>query len=53
MKDGIKKSFGENPEECVARIINKHHFNRLKGLLDDPRVKTSIVHGGSIHEDKL
>ncbi|XP_057250541.1 aldehyde dehydrogenase family 3 member F1 isoform X2 [Beta vulgaris subsp. vulgaris] len=53
LKDGIKKSFGENPEECVARIINKHHFNRLKGLLDDPRVKTSIVHGGSIHEDKL
>lgn len=53
LKDGIKKTFGNYPEECIARIINKHHFTRLTGLLDEPRVRQSIVYGGSVNEDKL
>ncbi|XP_021728974.1 aldehyde dehydrogenase family 3 member F1-like [Chenopodium quinoa] len=53
LKDGIKKSFGEFPEENVARIVNKHHFRRLTGLLDEFGVKKSIVYGGSFDEDKL
>ncbi|CAL5437890.1 unnamed protein product [Camellia sinensis] len=55
MKALIKKMFGDNPKESnsIARIINKHHFLRLKTLLDDPRVKASVVHGGSLDEDNL
>nr|QTZ19585.1 aldehyde dehydrogenase family 3 member F1 [Bixa orellana]QTZ19590.1 aldehyde dehydrogenase family 3 member F1 [Bixa orellana] len=55
MKIMMKKMFGENPRESnsIARIINKHHFLRLKNLLNDPLVKTSIVHGGSMDEDNL
>ncbi|CAO2837343.1 unnamed protein product [Amaranthus hypochondriacus] len=53
MKNSIRKTYGEKPENCVARIINKHHFQRLKALIDEPRVKKSIVYGGSFDEDKL
>ncbi|KAH9615208.1 hypothetical protein KSS87_021852 [Heliosperma pusillum] len=50
----IKKTFESKPEECVAKIVNKHHFTRLKALLDEPRVKSSVVYGGSVmDEDKL
>ncbi|XP_052186959.1 aldehyde dehydrogenase family 3 member F1-like isoform X2 [Diospyros lotus] len=51
----IKKLFGENPKESnsISRIINKHHFLRLKALLDEPMVKASIVYGGSLDEDEL
>ncbi|KAM7523409.1 hypothetical protein LguiA_013311 [Lonicera macranthoides] len=50
-----KKMFGENPKETnsIARIINKTNFLRLKNLLEEPMVKTSIVHGGSLDEDNL
>lgn len=49
------KMFGENPKETnsIARIINKNSFLRLKNLLDEPEVKASIVHGGSLDEDNL
>ncbi|XP_057954955.1 aldehyde dehydrogenase family 3 member F1-like [Malania oleifera] len=55
LKVMIKKMYGENPKELnsVARIINKQHFFRLRNLLDDPTVKHSIVHGGSLDEDDL
>ncbi|XP_017227608.1 aldehyde dehydrogenase family 3 member F1 [Daucus carota subsp. sativus] len=49
----IRKMFGDNPKECLARIINKHHFIRLKNLLSDPLVKASIRHGGSLDEANL
>lgn len=47
--------FGENPKESntIARIINKTHFSRLRSLLNDPMVKASVVHGGSLDEDNL
>lgn len=55
MKVTIKKMFGENPKETnsISRIVNKQHFLRLKALLDDDKVKASIVYGGSFHEDDL
>lgn len=55
LKVHIKKMFGENPRNSnsIARIINKHHFSRLKNLLSDPMVKDSIVYGGSMDETNL
>ncbi|KAK3443570.1 hypothetical protein EUGRSUZ_B03683 [Eucalyptus grandis] len=55
MKVRIGKMLGENPRESrsMARIVNKHHFLRLKTLLEDPNVKASIVYGGSMDEKSL
>ncbi|KAI4373671.1 hypothetical protein MLD38_011772 [Melastoma candidum] len=55
MKTWIKKLFGENPKQscCNARIINKHHFTRLRMLLEDPKVQSRVVHGGDMDEDNL
>ncbi|XP_070012161.1 aldehyde dehydrogenase family 3 member F1-like isoform X2 [Nicotiana sylvestris] len=55
IKDAIPKTFGENPKEShsISRIINRTHFLRLKNLLDEPKVKASIVYGGSTDEDNL
>ncbi|XP_071734844.1 aldehyde dehydrogenase family 3 member F1-like [Rutidosis leptorrhynchoides] len=55
LKKYIKKSFGDNPMESnsIAKIVHKKHFSRLKQLLDEPRIKSSIVHGGSLDEDNL
>ncbi|OMO78009.1 Aldehyde dehydrogenase NAD(P)-dependent [Corchorus olitorius] len=55
MKVMIKKMYGDNPKELhsVARIINKHHFQRLKNMLTDPMVEKSIIFGGSMDEDSL
>ncbi|KAF7805399.1 aldehyde dehydrogenase family 3 member F1-like [Senna tora] len=55
MKVWITKMFGENPKEShtIARIVNKHHFFRLKNLLSDPRVKQSVIYGGSMDEENL
>ena len=51
----LKEFFSENPKESkrLARIVNKHHFERLKNLLKDPLVAASIVHGGSLDEESL
>ncbi|KAK7402208.1 hypothetical protein VNO78_14289 [Psophocarpus tetragonolobus] len=55
MKDLIKKMFGENPKasNTIARIVNKNHFMRLENLLTEPRVKESVVFGGSMDENEL
>ncbi|GMY12161.1 aldehyde dehydrogenase family 3 member F1-like [Fagus crenata] len=55
LKKFIKKFYGENPNNSrsIAKIINKHHFERLRNLLKDPGVADSIVHGGSLDEEKL
>ncbi|KHN30135.1 Aldehyde dehydrogenase family 3 member F1 [Glycine soja] len=55
MKEWIKKLFGENPKvsNTIARIVNKNHFMRLKNLLTEPRVKESVVYGGSMDENDL
>ncbi|MFS8011842.1 putative aldehyde dehydrogenase (NAD(+)) [Helianthus anomalus] len=51
----IKKSFGDNPMEShsIAKIVNKRHFSRLKQLLEEPGVKSSIVYGGKSDEQNL
>ncbi|KAL2328807.1 hypothetical protein Fmac_022234 [Flemingia macrophylla] len=55
MKVWIKKMYGDNPQrsKTIARIVNKHHFSRLKSLLDDKMVKQSVVYGGSMDEENL
>ncbi|KAF6142718.1 hypothetical protein GIB67_018429, partial [Kingdonia uniflora] len=55
MKKTIKRFHGYNPKEPknMVRIVNKHHFERLSGLLQDPVVAASIVHGGSLNEEKM
>ncbi|GAB4835528.1 hypothetical protein Ancab_000438 [Ancistrocladus abbreviatus] len=55
LKATTQEMFGENPREScnVARIINKHHFDRLKHLPDEDGVQASVVYGGSMDEDKL
>nr|KJB55350.1 hypothetical protein B456_009G072900 [Gossypium raimondii]KJB55353.1 hypothetical protein B456_009G072900 [Gossypium raimondii] len=55
MKAMIKKMYGDNPRESqsISRIINKHHFLRLKDLLTDQKVKDCIVYGGSMDEGSL
>ncbi|KAL2535798.1 Aldehyde dehydrogenase family 3 member F1 [Forsythia ovata] len=55
LKASILSMFGENPKETnsIGRIINNNHFSRLRKLLDEPGVKASIVHGGSLDEDAL
>uniref|UniRef100_A0A7N0V8W2 Aldehyde dehydrogenase n=1 Tax=Kalanchoe fedtschenkoi TaxID=63787 RepID=A0A7N0V8W2_KALFE len=55
LKAKIKEMFGDNPRELntVARIVNKHNFSRLRKLMGDPSVKSTIVHGGSFDEHNL
>lgn len=51
MKKYIKEFFGENPLESTdyCRIVSKHHFQRLKSLLDSGRIFT----GGDSDENSL
>ncbi|KAF6147264.1 hypothetical protein GIB67_013085 [Kingdonia uniflora] len=55
IKKTIKRFHGDNPKEPknIARIVNKQHFERLSSLLQDPVVTASIVHGGSLNEEKI
>ncbi|KAI9109647.1 hypothetical protein K1719_019277 [Acacia pycnantha] len=55
LKKTVRKFFGDNPIESkvTARIVNKHQFKRLCNLLEEPQVRASIVHGGSVDEDNL
>lgn len=55
LKKTLKNFYGENSKECnsVARIVNKHHFERLRNLLNDPLVAASIVYGGSFDEKTM
>lgn len=55
MKSMMEKMFGKNPKESrsIAKIVDRTRFLRLKSFLDDPQVKASVVHGGSMDEDNL
>lgn len=55
LKKTIKKFYGENMGSLknLCKIVNKHHFNRLHNLLEDPAVAASIVYGGSLDEQNL
>lgn len=37
----------------MARIVNRHHFERLQNLLNGPLVADSIKLGGSLDEENL
>lgn len=49
LKEKVEYMFGEDPQKSLAysRIINKHHFERLKGLLDNG----NLVVGGKTDAD--
>ncbi|CAN1263814.1 Aldehyde dehydrogenase family 3 member F1 [Linum perenne] len=55
MKVLVVKMFGINERASVSmtRIVNKQHFSRLKNLITDPSVKSSVVHGGYMDEEQL
>ncbi|RAL45867.1 hypothetical protein DM860_006021 [Cuscuta australis] len=56
MKKYMKQQFGQNLKEMqqsLARIVNKKHFLRLKNLLDEAQVKSSLVYGGLLDEENL
>ncbi|KAL3723769.1 hypothetical protein ACJRO7_035871 [Eucalyptus globulus] len=52
LKLTIKNFYGDEPRNSknMCKIINKHHFERLRNLIEEPAVAASIVHGGSLHE---
>lgn len=50
----IEERFGKDPQKSpdLTRVVNTHHFKRLKGLLDGiPEEK--VVYGGKTDEDDL
>ncbi|KAK6150588.1 hypothetical protein DH2020_015520 [Rehmannia glutinosa] len=55
LKSCIKKFYGENVKtlQSICRIVNKHHFDRIRNLLEEPGVAASIVYGGSVDQDNL
>ncbi|KAM7520123.1 hypothetical protein LguiB_019085 [Lonicera macranthoides] len=55
LKKTIKRFYGENLTNMknLCRIVNKHQFNRIRKLLEDPAVAATIVHGGSFDEENL
>ncbi|KAG9458568.1 hypothetical protein H6P81_003076 [Aristolochia fimbriata] len=55
IKIHLKKLYGDKPLETnsMSRIVNKHHFQRLKKLLDEPGVAATIIHGGALDEPNL
>ena len=52
MKKAIIEFYGESPLESnhLAKIINKHHFQRLKELINHSRNNQKIIFGGDVDE---
>ncbi|CAK9157073.1 unnamed protein product [Ilex paraguariensis] len=55
LKKIIQRFYGENLKNLknLSKIVSKHHFDRVRKLLEDPIVAASIVHGGSVDEENL
>uniref|UniRef100_A0A3Q7F895 Aldehyde dehydrogenase n=1 Tax=Solanum lycopersicum TaxID=4081 RepID=A0A3Q7F895_SOLLC len=55
LEKSIKTFYGENLKTLanLARIVNKHHFDRVHNLLKDPKVAASVVYGGSVDEENM
>ncbi|ERM96569.1 aldehyde dehydrogenase family 3 member F1 isoform X1 [Amborella trichopoda] len=55
LKSTLKTFYGDDPKQsnAISRIVNKHHYLRLKSLLADPRVSNSVVHGGGVDDDNM
>ena len=52
IKNAIFEFHGEAPLKSnnLAKIINKHHFNRLKNLLENAKNNKQVIFGGDIDE---
>ncbi|KAL8473795.1 hypothetical protein ACS0TY_030595 [Phlomoides rotata] len=55
LKRCIKRFYGDNVKnlQSFCRIVNKHHFDRVCNLLEEPGVAASIVYGGSVDKENL
>nr|XP_043615498.1 aldehyde dehydrogenase family 3 member F1 [Erigeron canadensis] len=55
LKKTIKRFYGDDVRNLknLSRIVNKVHFDRLRNLLGDPAVASSIIYGGSFDEQNL
>lgn len=55
LKKTVRRFYGENVKSLknLSRIVNKHHFNRLRNIIEDPAVASSIVYGGQVDEENL
>ncbi|WOH00450.1 hypothetical protein DCAR_0519812 [Daucus carota subsp. sativus] len=55
LKKSVKRFYGENVKNLknLSTIVNKHHFNRLRNLMEDPAVAASIVYGGEVDEENM
>ncbi|KAL6518474.1 hypothetical protein OROGR_018976 [Orobanche gracilis] len=55
LKNCIKIFYGEDVKtlRSICKIVNKHHFNRICSLLEEPGVAASIVYGGSVDHEKM
>uniref|UniRef100_A0A1D1YWX4 Aldehyde dehydrogenase n=1 Tax=Anthurium amnicola TaxID=1678845 RepID=A0A1D1YWX4_9ARAE len=51
LKNTIKRFHKDSSH--ISRVVNKQHLMRLRNLLEDPSVASSVVHGGSFDCDKL
>ena len=51
IEENIREFYGADPQksEDYARILNRNHFDRLKGLIDPKKV----MYGGNTQEDDL
>ena len=52
LKKTISRFYGETSKNLknLSRNVNKHQFERLRNILEDPSVAASTVHGGSLDE---
>ncbi|KAL6576094.1 hypothetical protein OROHE_000565 [Orobanche hederae] len=55
LKSCIKIFYGEDVKtlQSICKIVNKHHFNRICSLLEEPGVAASIVYGGSMDHENM
>ncbi len=54
MKSTISYFYGNQPLQSknLGKIINKHHFKRLKALLENAKIKNQVIYGGDIDENR-
>ncbi|XP_051126883.1 aldehyde dehydrogenase family 3 member F1 [Andrographis paniculata] len=51
----IQRFYGDGVEKLqnICRIVNRHHFDRVRGMVEESGVAASIVYGGSFDEENL
>ncbi|BBN20246.1 hypothetical protein MPTK1_8g17640 [Marchantia polymorpha subsp. ruderalis] len=54
LKDSLKAFYGDDVSKGeISRIVNKVHYNRLLGLVNEERTLDKVVHGGETNENNL